>query len=211
MADSEFTKESLMKRLKIKEDKISVVPLGVAEINEGKLPKELVGQKYILNHGGLDIRKNIERLIKAFVLVHKEFPDLKLVITGKNPYLKLKHDDSVIFTGYVDEKTLWALIKNAFCICYPSLTEGFGMPVLEGFKSGVPVICSNTTSLPEIAGDAALLVNPLKEKEIARAIIKVLSDEKLAQSMIEKGKKIAEKFTWEKTIEKTLEIYKSLL
>ncbi len=210
MADSEYTKKCLMRRLKIKEDKISVVPLGAAEIKEGKLPKELIGQKYILNHGGIDIRKNIEKLIKAFTLVHKEFPDLKLVITGKNPYLKLKYDESVIFTGYVDENTLWALIKNASCICYPSLTEGFGMPVLEGFKAGVPVVCSNTTSLPEIAGDAALLVNPLKEKEITEAIGKVLSDQKLAQSMIEKGKKQAKKFTWERTIEKTLEVYKGV-
>jgi glycosyltransferase involved in cell wall biosynthesis len=207
---SRFVKKELVNKLKINSEKIEVVYSGVKIGKEGKLPKDLVGQKYILNHSGIDIRKNQQRLIEAFRAVKKKFPDLKLVITGKNPYMDLRQDKSIIYTGYVKEDILWALIKNAACICYPSLTEGFGMPVLEGFMAGVPVICSNTTAFPEIAGGAALLVNPYKEKEIAAAMGKILVDKNLAENLIQKGRKRAKEFTWDKAVEKTLKIYESV-
>lgn len=218
---SNFVKRQLINSFKLPSNRIKVIKSGVLKESwGGKLPPQLVGQKFILNHGGIDVRKNLDRLIKAFAVVHKSFPDLKLVITGENRFLEpklkslageLKIKNSVVFTGYVDDKTLWALIKSSRCICYPTLMEGFGLPVLEGFSAGVPVISSKITSIPEISGDAALLANPKKEKEVVAAIKKVLSDSSLSSTMIKRGLEEAKKYSWEKTALKTLEVYKDVL
>lgn len=219
IADSEFTKKTLVDKLGVKPIKIKVIYLGSPEVNlkTNGLPSGLEPGKYILNHGGIDIRKNLDRLIKAFAKVISEMPELKLVIAGENKTMKpelekiaknLRVENSVIFPGYVEEEILWSLIRQASCICYPSLIEGFGGPVLEGFVAGVPVITSNTSSLPEIAGKAALLVNPENEKEIAQAILRVVKDGDLRNKLVSEGKKQVRKFSWEKTSKEVIEIYK---
>ena len=148
------------------------------------------------------------------------FPQLKLVITGDNPHLKLKLQEKakslglinkIVFTGYVNESILWTLIRNSSCVCYPSLMEGFGLPVLEGFVGGVPVISSNRSSIPEISAKAAILVNPTSTHEISNAIIKVLTDKTLAKRFVIKGLMHVKKYGWDKTIEETLTIYKNIL
>lgn len=218
---SEYTKKTLVEKLGIEPEKIKVIYSGAPEINFKSLllPKGLKKGEYILNQGGMDIRKNLETLIRAFAQVIVKKPQLKLVITGENERMvrelsdlgeKEGIGDSLVFPGYVDEKMLWSLIRQAACICYPSLIEGFGGPVLEGFAAEVPVITSNTSSLPEIAGGASYLVNPEKEEEIVEAIIKLVKDDSLRKNLIKKGKERLRDFSWEKTAEKTIEIYRDL-
>ncbi|MCJ7805121.1 glycosyltransferase family 4 protein [Patescibacteria group bacterium] len=218
---SKYTKEILIKRFGIPEDKISVVYSGITRAKGvGKLPPGLIKKKYVLNNGGIDIRKNIDRLITAFGEVYAKHPDFKLVITGDNHTQKPKLQElvnrknlggAVIFPGYVNEETLWALIRSAACICYPTLIEGFGFPVLEGFVAGTPVISSDSASIPEIAADAAILVNPRSETQIASAIEKVITNTKLSAKMVRKGRVEARKYNWRKTARETLEIYKEAL
>lgn len=221
ITDSEFTKKTLIDKLGVRSTKIEVVYLGAPEVNHqtNKLPRGLEPGKYILNQGGIDIRKNLDGLIKAFAKVVKEYPELKLVITGENdsmePELKkltkiLRIEKSVVFPGYLGEEILWSLIRQASCICYPSLIEGFGGPVLEGFTAGVPVVTSNTSSLPEVAGDAALLVNPENEEEITQAILKVVRDKELRDSLIKKGRQRINQFSWKKTADEVVKIYKEV-
>ncbi len=217
---SNYVGAQLIKKLNVDAKKITVIYSGAPEIIKGgKLPKELIGKKYILNHGGIDIRKNLGELIDAFNIFHKKYPDVKLVIMGKNKRIrdelnlqigKLKIDKSIIFPGYVDEKTLWAIIKNALGICYPTLSEGFGFPILEGFGARVPVISSKTSAIPEIAGKAALLINPKNRHEIVNALEKVLNDKKLRQKMILEGQKEYHRFDWKKAANEYLNLYNGI-
>jgi len=222
IADSEYTKKTLIKETGVKPEKVTVIYLGAPEVNKetNKLPKGLKPGEYILNHGGIDIRKNLSRLIRSFARVLAKKPQLKLVITGKNEEMtrSLKNEakilgieNSIIFPGYVDEKELWSLIRQASCVCYPSLIEGFGGPVLEGFAAETPVITSNTTSLLEIAGDGAYLVNPEDEGEITKAILELVKDSSLREKLIEEGKKRLKDFSWEKTADETIKIYQKAL
>lgn len=218
---SNYVKGELEKKLGVADDKIQTIYSGNPMLEKGgTLPKNLKNQKYILNHGGIDIRKNLDKLIEAFALVHKKHDEIELVITGGNKRIRdqldqiiedLKLGDSVVFTGYVDDKALGAIIKSATLICYPTLSEGFGFPVLEGFGAGVPVISSNTSSLPEVADGAAILINPKKINEIAGAIEKVLRRDKSISEMVLKGKARYNMFSWKKSADEYLSLYKSVL
>lgn len=229
MADSQYTKDCLLKMFCVASEKITVIPLGIeagkpsfAKASEGKvkLPEGVEKGKYIINNGGIDIRKNLFKLIEAFAKVSPRFPKMKLVITGENPPLKqelqvlaekLGVGGLVIFPGYVEEETLWALLRQAACLCLPTEIEGFGFPVLAGMAAGVPVVASHTSSLLEIAGEAAILVDPSKIEEIVIGVEKVLTDRKLREGLIEKGLAQAKKFSWEKTISQTINIYEEAL
>ncbi len=218
---TDYTKDQLINRLKVNGSKISVISSGVALSSKKHFSvKKIVKGKYILNNGGIDSRKNLNSLIKAFGFLSIDFPRLKLVITGSNPVLEpklkeqvrdLKLTKRVIFTGYVDEDVLASLIKNSFCICYPSMIEGFGLPVVEGFTLSVPVISSRTSSIPEVSDGAAILVDPTRPKEIACGIRKVLKDKDLRKDLIDKGLRSAKKYRWEKAIKETLKVYKEIL
>ena len=220
ITDSNFVKKEVVRKLRIQTNNVKVIYLGVSIGKIGPLPLKLRRSLYILDHGGIDVRKNLEIMIEAFSIIIKKIPNCKLVITGDNLNLKprlktlvkeLDIEKSVIFTGYVGEETLGALIKHAGCICYPSLMEGFGMPVLEGFQTGVPVVCSNVTSLPELAQDSAILVNPMSSKEIAAGIISALKNKKKRTKMIEKGKLVVKKFNWNNTVDQTVDVYREVL
>lgn len=218
---SKFQKNRLMKLFKVDKDKIRIIASGVNKMDKtGNLPRGIEKKSYILNNGGIDLRKNLDNLIMAFSQICQNFPNIKLIITGENRAelndlkklaKRLKIKDKVIFTGYVKESRLWSLISNAKCVCYPSLMEGFGQPILEGFEAGVPVITSNITSMPEIAGKAAKLVNPNDKNEIAKALRDVLTDDKVAKEMIKKGYKKVAEYSWAKTAKKTLGIYNQLM
>lgn len=219
IVSSHFIKKSLIKKLHIEKNKIVVVPLGLSiEKNLVEHSFNVVNGGYIINHGGIERRKNLERLLYGFQRVHIKNPRLKLVITGENDYLRVRLEKlirelhlqgHIVFTGYVDEKTLWTLIKNSICVCYPTLMEGFGLPILEGFAAGVPVITSKTSSLPEVAMGAALLIDPESISEIVLSIEKVLKGERLIQRMVAKGKKRAIKYNWQRTTEETLLVYRT--
>ena len=214
---SEYTKSELIK-FGADPNKIKVILSGVSFLSKPQKTSNKYSE-YVLNNGGIDIRKNTEGLIKAFVEIHEAFPNLKLLITGDNfGYRKnleklasqLNLKKLVIFTGYVSDSEMYYLIKNARCVCYPSFIEGFGFPVLEAFSLGTPVVTSKTSSLPEIAGDAAILVDPNNKREISQAVIKILRNAKLSKNLSKLGLEQAKKFSWKKSANEYLNLYNSI-
>lgn len=223
LVPSENTKRDLMAIFRYPGEKITVTPLGVDErffqytgygmrdTVKGKyhLPKE-----FILTVSGLEPRKNIGILIDALLELVKRYPDLKLVIVGgkgwksKENEKKIEHaKNHIIWIQNVAAEDLPAFYGLAKVFVFPSLYEGFGLPPLEAFASGCPVICSNAASLPEVVGDAALLFNPYDRKMLITHIENVLQNKDLREKLIELGKKRAEEFPWKKTAEKTSEVF----
>lgn len=176
-----------------------------------------IDNDFILYIGGFSPRKNVTALLRAFSKIHGSLPsEYKLVITGSIkgegsmlPEMceKLKISDKVIFTGFVDEAKLPIFYNAAALFVYPSLYEGFGLPPLEALSCGTPVVTSNVTSIPEVVGDAAILINPLDEEELASKIASVLSDTKQAEALSINGLDKAKEYTWAQTAHKTLLVY----
>ncbi len=175
------------------------------------LPKD-----YLLFVGTLEPRKNLSMLIEALAACKHDVP---LVLTGwkgwgeKEWQEKAKRiglGNRIHFTGYVDEESLARLYSGALSLVYPSLYEGFGLPLLEAMACGTPVICSNAASLPEVAGDAALLINPHNAEALTHAIDCVCEDDMLRTRMKERGLERAAHFSWEKTARQTLEVFRGV-
>lgn len=234
IAVSHSIKNDLQSILRCPEEKIQVIYSGFdkrmfenPEVNRQKvLDKYSIKDKYALFLGTLEPVKNIVRLLEAFKIFKernkkdKIAGDYKLVIAGKRGWLAKEYRQiakdlglakDVIFTGYVIGDDLVPLFHNADFFIMPSLYEGFGTTVLEAFATGTPAIVSNVSSIPEIAGDAAELVNPIDTQNIADAMIKLSRSEELKQAYREKGKRQLEKFNWEKCARETLEVYKSFV
>ena len=170
---------------------------------------------YVLSVGTVQPRKNYVRLIKAFAQLRAS--RLQLVIAGGMGWLYQdilaeaeKHAGSVRLLGFVDDGDLPALYRNASLLAFPSLYEGFGLPVLEAMACGVPVICSDVSSLPEVAGDAALLVDPLATAGLTEALARVLEDAGLRRQMISNGLAQAARFTWEQAARQLLGSFDAL-
>lgn len=223
---SHASKDDIIKQYTIPEEKIYVIYPGikagmtlqhsVSAMNELKAKYSLSG-KYILFVGTLQPRKNILRLIEAFSILSKKraFSDIELVIVGKKGWSyeeilqapeKFAVGDRVKFLDFVPDEDLPLLYQQAQCFVLPSLYEGFGLPVLEAMKHNCPVITSNVSSLPEAGGDAAVYIDPLSVSDIAEKLEKVLSDKNLRNTMIEKGRRQIQKFSWEKAAKETLKI-----
>ncbi|OWW19979.1 glycosyltransferase family 4 protein [Noviherbaspirillum denitrificans] len=176
--------------------------------------------RYILYVGTIEPRKNILGLVKAFEQVAPTHPDIKLVIAGK---LGWDYDsllqyieasplrDRIVLTGYVNETEKHALLKSADLFTYVSFYEGFGLPVLEGMAAGVPSITSNISSMPEVAGNGALQVNPNNTDEIAAAMRSLLDHPEARASLVERGHAQSRAFTWENTTAISLDFYARLL
>lgn len=228
IAVSKTTKKDIIKNYNVSESKIKVTyegydanrfkPQARSRVDMVKSKYKIIGD-YIIFVGTIQPRKNVERLIEAFKLVIRNRTlgtrDLKLVIVGKKGWLfdpifrkvkDLKLGKKVIFTGFVPDNDLPALISGARAYILPSLWEGFGIPVIEAQACGVPVIVSNTSSLPEIAGDGAVLVNPQSLKSIQEGIEKVLNKNKTRQQLIENGLKNISRFSWQQCASETLSI-----
>lgn len=229
IVDSYSVKNELIERLKVPEDKIRVVPLGVSPIyrvvNDRDLIKSVKGKygikkDFILQVGNIEPRKNLPRLFKAFSLFNeKSNNSYQLVNVGKRGWLykeifemvsRYGLEEDIIFTQYVSEEDLVLLYNSAALLVYPSLYEGFGLPILEAMSCGTPVITSKVSSMPEVAGKAALLIDPLNIEEIAWAIYKVLTDTELKNRLKELGLERAALFSWEKTAQQTLEVYQEV-
>ncbi|MAX81592.1 MAG: glycosyl transferase family 1 [Crocinitomicaceae bacterium] len=229
IVNSQCTGNDLQKKFSVDPSRIFHTPLGVGEefkpandiVIKDVLIKYKLPQKYFLFTGAMNKRKNLDRVIEAFLLLKKnKNTDIKLVLAGRmnwggsNIEEKVKKagvKNDVILPGYIDEVDLPAVISAAKAMVYVSLYEGFGFPVLEAMKCGTPVIASNTSSIPEVAGDAALLVDPLSVEAITGAMEKIEEAGEEITDLISKGFKQAEQFTWENTANKTIEVYKSLL
>lgn len=230
ITDSEYSRQEIVKYLKVFPDGIRVVYLGIdesfsslADANASP-PKEISGQSldgpFILALGAGDPRKNTMAVIRAYGSRRLDLPNLeKLVIVGLRDWRgsaayelvdKLGLSKSVLLAGYVSEELLTRLYTSASCLLYPTLYEGFGFPVLEAMACGTPVITSDCTSVPEVAGGAAILVDPSSEESIGNALVRVLRDEPLRRQLIERGKVQVRKFSWQETVRKTLDVYAEL-
>ncbi len=207
---TESTKTDLV-RLGFNQSLVRVVPEAASHVFTRVYDEKiaLVKRKYklfgeYLLAVGLDPRKNTERIIKAFEL-SSAGKDLKLVLVGQPKYMKIKVSRNVRILGRVPFEDLPALYSGAQALIYASLYEGFGLPILEAFACGCPVVTSNISSMAEVAGEAAALVDPYKVDSISEGIEDVLRGPK---SYIDKGYKKVKNFSWEKTARMTLDVYK---
>ena len=177
------------------------------------------GEDYLLSVCSLEPRKNIPLLLQAFsqVLTEDKFKHIKLVLVGRKAWgnnaindriLELHLDENVIITDYVSDEDLLSLYNGAYCFVYPSLYEGFGLPILEAMACGIPVVTSNNSSIPEVAGDAAILINPSSALDIEKGIKTVLRDPKLRDEMVEKGYTRVKDFSWENIIGNMVKQYR---
>lgn len=224
---SEHTKKDLIKYYNCPAEKIVITYLGYGDrfkfIDDEQKKKEVsdkygIKKPFVFNVGSIEPRKNIVGLIKAYAgLESRHRNNFDLVISGgkgwKNSDIykeveKLKIGDNVKFIGYVDDDDLPYLYNSAEVFVYPSFYEGFGLPVLEAMACGCPVITSNTSSLPEVGGDAALYIDPNKIETISKALESILDSEEKKKQMIKEGFEQAKKFSWKKCAEETLVLYK---
>jgi len=209
-------------------DKVRVIPLGVEPNpgNAGRGDAEIlchygITGNYILSAGTLEPRKNITTLVRAFrIAAEKGGIPQSLVLCGKPGWKPEEMDREIeasglkgriVRTGYVPDEALPALFRHADAFVYPSLYEGFGLPPLEAMAHGVPVLCSNASSLPEVVGDAALTFPPRDEEMLSSLLIRLLNEPELQQELIRKGYRRASLFTWEKTAQATINVYRELL
>lgn len=228
IVDSIHTKKDLVQTLGVSEDLITVIYGGVGEqfqpIKDQEILKRVkkrcrIRDKYLLFLGTLEPRKNIPGLIRAFHKIKNRFSDYQLVIAGKKGWKfqeifktveELKLEDRVIFTGYLPEEDIPSLYSGAELFVYPTLYEGFGFPPLEDMACGTPVITSNLSSLPEVVGEAGILIDPNDIDELSQAMESVLSDENLKRELRAKGLRQAAKFSWEKCAQETLKVYQEV-
>jgi glycosyltransferase involved in cell wall biosynthesis len=222
IAPSEATKEDLVRFLGIPPNRVDVTyeGPGLAEdltpVGEGELRRrfDLGDAPIVLTVSAKRPHKNLERLFAAFARVQAT-PSPMLVAPGYEtvfePKLRRSAGERVRITGWVDDATLEGLYRVAACFVLPSLAEGFGLPVLEAMARGVPVTCSNATSLPEVAGNAALYFDPTDTEAIAQAIGRLLTDEALRAHLAAAGREQAKRFSWEATARETLASYELAL
>jgi glycosyltransferase involved in cell wall biosynthesis len=225
LADSEATRQDLVHHCQIPQEKIKVVYPGRDETLEPVGDSATLGRirarynlqlPYYLYLGTLQPRKNLVRLVQAFGrFVQGSGTEQNLVLAGKKGWHydeietqihALGLEDRIILTGYVADLDLASLLSGALAFVFPSLYEGFGFPVLEAMACGTPVICSNTSSLPEIAGDAAILVDPLDVDALAAAMHRVAHNEGLRQSLIERGFQQMQSFSWERCAKEVMQV-----
>jgi len=227
---SEFSKRDIVEYFGIAEEKITVIPLGYDESLrtrvDGEKRREVLeryklGEGFFLFVGTLQPRKNISRIIAAHRALGREFCRAHpLVIVGNygwggdetlNSIKSMEQNGDGHWLKWVPNEALRVLMQSATALVYPSLYEGFGLPVLEGFAAGIPVISSETTSIPEVAGDAAWLVEPTSIDEISFAMEKLAEDKKLAAEMVERGSLRLQQFSWASCAERTRSVYQTMV
>jgi glycosyltransferase involved in cell wall biosynthesis len=226
---SEYSRRQLIEHYRLSPDKVTATLLGVSPrfrviADEGWLDAQLarfdLRTPYLLGVGNLQPRKNLPRLIRAFARLKAKGLPHQLVLVGQAAFRGHEVEaeiasrglqNDVLLTGYVTEDELIALYNRATAFSYPSLYEGFGLPVIEAMACGVPVVTSNVSSIPEVAGDAAVLIDPQSEDELYCALMDVLSDPDRQRSMREKGLNRVPLFDWRKTAQQTLDIYRRSL
>ncbi|WP_457564936.1 glycosyltransferase family 4 protein [Caminibacter sp.] len=207
---SKHTKEQLIEYYNLDESKIKVIYNGIKQVDFKKVPKK----NYILYVGRASETKNIKGIIKSFCLSKKRFKiKEKLYLVGVKRE-DIKEDilcKDIKFLGYVSDEELEIIYQEAKVFLFPSFYEGFGYPVLEAMGYGVPVVTSKLSSLPEVVGDCAVLVNPYDIEEIAKELFKLLSDATLQEELAQKGLNRAKEFTWQKSAKAHLKVLKELL
>ncbi|HXG34750.1 MAG TPA: glycosyltransferase family 1 protein [Bryobacteraceae bacterium] len=235
IAVSHATREDIEELFRVPSERISVVynAPDPAFLEESPAPEQIervleryqVDYPFLLYAGTIRPQKNIPRLIEAFAVVrgrledHPVYRDLRLIIIGdeisrypavRRAVIQTRVEAVVRFLGFVPLDTLKVFYKTAAAFVFPSLYEGFGLPPLEAMACGTPVVTSNVSSLPEVAGDAAVLVNPENVFDIAAGIREVLTNESLRAELIERGRRRARQFSWERTACQVLDIYREV-
>jgi glycosyltransferase involved in cell wall biosynthesis len=212
IAVSEFTRNQVVSLLGVAASKVRVVHHGTRALAYPRVER----QKIILNVGAIQARKNIVRLVEAFETVD---PSWRLVLAGSSGYgadeilARIAHSpahDRIAVTGYVSPEDLAAWYAKAGIFAFPSLDEGFGMPVLEAMAAGTPVLTSNRSALPEVAGEAAILVDPESREAIGDALRELTVKSDLRDDLSRRGIERARLFTWEKAVEETWNIYRQV-
>ncbi len=211
---SEFSKNDIVNNYRVHPDKIDIVHNGVSQVfvptdfkNQQHIRQKMTGGKpFFLYVGAIHQRKNIANLLVAFEQFcnHSE-SEFRMILTGKSMfgnkkmqsvYNRMTHKNKVIFTGWLTDVELRQVMASAYALTFIPYFEGFGIPIIEAMKCGVPVISSNVTSLPEVAGDAALLVNPHSHVDICNAMLRIADDKKLKNDMISRGLKKSNEYSW---------------
>jgi len=222
LVPSQFVKDQLIRDWQVNTEKIVITPEAVDDEilnltqnpkrkNQNVLRKFNIKQPYIFYAGNAHPHKNIEGLIKAFLVLRKN-QSLKLVLTGHDHYFwqKIKNEfqhKDIIYTGWVSDAQLVTLYKNAKCFVLPSFEEGFGLPILEAMACECPVVCSNIEALKEIGGSAAIYFNPYDRTDMISKTNRVLRSEKLRRDLKRLGSKRVKLFNWGRLAKKTQEVY----
>jgi glycosyltransferase involved in cell wall biosynthesis len=226
---SHHTRLDLIEILKVASGKIEVIHEAPSPIFRPYEQKEVktflkerygIQKKYIYHLGNIEPRKNLIVLLEAFTRVCRELgPEYQLVVSGQKGWLirslsrflkDYPNRDQVLFTGYVPVEELPFFMNGADLFIFPSLYEGFGLPVLEAMSCGTPVISSNRSSIPEIVGSAGILIDPTDTRELAESIVFLLKNKEERNRLSQLGIEQAAKFSWEKVARKTLEVYRSV-
>ncbi|WCT10598.1 glycosyltransferase family 4 protein [Mucilaginibacter jinjuensis] len=227
---TEYSKKQINRYTQIPPDQLVVIPEGPKSLdkigadNSSQLLARynLSSGNYLLHVGAMYKRKNIPALIHAFKLIKTTHPDLKLVLSGSPPSKNLGNDFEliqnaiaetdlqydVIFTGYLSDTELTGIYQHALLYVFPSINEGFGIPILEAFKYDLPVLVANNTCLPEVGGDAVVTFDPFDIANMAAQINKVLNDAELRSEMIIKGRERLKLFSWKIAAEQLVELFR---
>lgn len=218
LVPSNFVKKGLASEWRVDGEKVVVTPEAVDQKiikkSQISLKKWNIRKPYIFYVGNAHPHKNIEGLIKAYLIVKQKKPNLSLVLSGNDHYFwqRIKmdpdnHRDNIVYTGFISDEQLVALYKKAECFVMPSFEEGFGIPLLEAMACSCPVISSNAGALPEVGGDGAIYFDPKNTGDIAGKISQVLNNGELRKKLIEKGLRRYKDFSWERLAKQTLEVY----
>jgi glycosyltransferase involved in cell wall biosynthesis len=225
LADSVHTRSDLIRLFAVSNERVKVIYPGMdtrfrpqPEPGESARVRQrhaIDDRPYVLSVGTLQPRKNYVRLIQAFVRSRASM-DTQLLIAGGHGWLyadivaEAEKHESVRLLGFVEDRHLPALYRQAALFAFPSLYEGFGLPVLEAMGCGVPVVCSRTSSLPEVAGDAALLIDPLNVDALEEALTRALEDDDLRQEMVQRGLVQSARFDWAQSAAQLFDLIASL-
>lgn len=218
LTPSRATRDDVIRLLRVDPARVRVIPHAAPRgFDPAGAAPDAAAPPYFLFVGNLEPRKNLARTLRAFARVARSLPDHRFVIAGAAGW---KYEDvlqeaarpdlagRVELRGYVDERELPALYRNAVAFVYPSLYEGFGMPVIEAMACGTPVLTSNVAALPELADGAAVLVDPLDEKALADAMHALATDAGLRERLRRQGPARAAEYSWERTCDLTLDAYR---
>ncbi len=218
---SEFTRNAFLEQFPEWESRTSVVYLGIDHIRPpAETLPALYPFPYLLFVGTVEKRKNVDGIIAAFEHISSRYPDLRVVIAGGKGWAAEKTmqkttespaRERIIYRGFVSNEELARLYRHALSVAYPSLYEGFGLPVLEAMRMACPVITSNIGAMKEVSGEAALHVDPYSTESIAGGIVSLIEKETLRKQLIAAGLERVKDFTWQQCAADTMEVYKKLL
>jgi len=221
---SEFIRQEIIAEFKVPPEMVTAIPLAADPMFSPSKPADVkkikakynLPESYLLFVGSLEPRKNIDLLIDAMGKLKSDIP---LVLVGWNGWgdkdwkgkiQKLGLANRIFRTGHLPDEDLKEIYSGAAALVYPSLYEGFGLPIVEAMACGCPVICSNAASMPEVAGNAAILIDPSSSDELAEGLGKILNDTEFRQMLVKRGLDQAASFSWEETARKTFNLFKKV-